>query len=318
MIDREINSVDIARCFEGHKWGLMSMLDSNEYKTLADFKVERVGTLDNGIVYTGQWKIPREDDPRHFVLLENSERLLVFWGTTEIVNSIPYLSWPLVYRLCSELQENQFKRMKSHGKLDINYGIKKIEVEDRHQKRALDKLDKQIQSVSSKQKRTEQQLLEQQEKVIQSETKKHGKRLKQRQEKLKETTKIACQLEKKEKILIQQRDEQGKPSIRADRDFRKQSIMTWRTLKLENLLISFFSLLFPETIGVSLETLLELFFERTGTFLETQTQIMILINPAGLSKRYRMLLTRTIEGVNNMNLFRSGKPIQVRLKEAPT
>ena len=65
------------------------------------------------------------------------------------------------------------------------------------------------------------------------------------------------------------------PYVRADRDFRKQSIMTYRTLKLENLFMTFFAALFPEEIDISLESLLELFFERTGTLIETQTQIMI-------------------------------------------
>ena len=68
VIDREINSVEIARCFEGHNWGLMSMLDSNEYKTLDDFETKLIGMLDDSQVYTGQWKILWSDDPRHFVL----------------------------------------------------------------------------------------------------------------------------------------------------------------------------------------------------------------------------------------------------------
>jgi hypothetical protein len=316
IIDREINSLKIARCFEGHKWGLMSMLDSNEYKTLDDFKTEWVGTLDGCQVYTGQWKILRSDEPRHFVLVKESERLLVFWGTTKVVNSIPERSWPSIYRLCPEVQENQFKRMKSHGMLDINYGIKKIWVEDRHQKRAKEKLDEQIQAVSSKKERKGQLLLEQQEKVIQSQTKGHCKRLEQRQQKL--AKKERNQLEKKSQNLSVQLDELGQPSVRADRDFRSPSIMTYRTLKLENLLMTFFAALFPFALDISLESLLELFFERTGTLIETQTQIMIWINPTGLSKMYRMLLTRVIEGLNKMALLRSGKPIQVRLKEAPT
>jgi DNA-binding FadR family transcriptional regulator len=70
--------------------------------------------------------------------------------------------------------------------------------------------------------------------------------------------------------------------------------------------MAFFAALFPHTQNVSLESLLELFFERTGTFIETQTQIMIWINPTGLSKFYRTLLTHIIEGLNKMNLLRSG------------
>jgi len=318
VIDREINSVDIARCFEKHEWGLMSRLDSNEYKTIADFETKLIGTLDESQVYTGQWKALRSDDPRHFVLLENSERLLVFWGTTKVANSLSPLSWPSIYRQRNEIQENQFKRMKSHGMLDVNYGIKKIWGEDRHQKRAVDKLDEQIQAVSSKQEQKEQLLLEQREKVTQSQTQGHGKRLEQRQQRLGKLEKEINLLEQKSQNLSIQRDKLGQPSVRADRDFRKQSIMTYRTLKLENLLMSFFAILFPDTLNICLESLLELFFERTGTFIETQTQIMIWINPTGLSKMYRILLTHIVEGLNKMGLLQSGKPIQVRLKEAPT
>jgi len=95
-------------------------------------------------------------------------------------------------------------------------------------------------------------------------------------------------------------------------------IMTYRTLKLENLLMTFFAALFPEESGISLESLLDLFFERTGTFIETQTQIMIWVNPTGLSKIYQMLLTRVIEAINKMGLLMFEKSILVRLKTAPT
>ena len=91
---------------------------------------------------------------------------------------------PSIYRQRNELQENQFKSMKSHGMLDLNYGIKKIWFDSRHQKRAFEKLDEQIQIVSSRQDKKEQLLLEQQEKVIESQAKGHGISEEQRQQQL--------------------------------------------------------------------------------------------------------------------------------------
>ena len=96
--------------------------------------------------------------------------------------------------------------MKSHGMLDINYGIKKIWVDDRHQKRALDKLDEQRKAVSLKQERKEQLLHEQEERVIESKTKGHYKRLEQRQQRLGKIESEINQLEKNsQKISTEKR-----------------------------------------------------------------------------------------------------------------
>jgi hypothetical protein len=39
VIDREINSVQMAREFEARGWGLLSMLDKNEYNGLSSFYI---------------------------------------------------------------------------------------------------------------------------------------------------------------------------------------------------------------------------------------------------------------------------------------
>lgn len=145
VIDREINSQSIAAEFECRGWGLLSMLDSNQYKELSDWDYEFVGGTDeSGSIYQGQWRDEKRriDDPRHFVILETKDgRLLPYWGTSKVKKTIEPLDWPATYAERTEIQENSFKRMKSHGALEINYGGKKIWGEDRHQKRAKDKLD---------------------------------------------------------------------------------------------------------------------------------------------------------------------------------
>jgi hypothetical protein len=110
----------------------------------------------------------------------------------------------------------------------------------------------------------------------------------------------------------------GPPGERRDRDFRKQTIMTFRTLWLENALMSFLAVLLKHlNLTVSLTCLLTLLFERSGTRLETNAHVIYGVNGAGLSVSYQRLMTEVIAGLNAMGLREQGKPIQVCLKERP-
>jgi len=71
VIDRAVNSVALACAFDDQGLGLLCMLDDNEHQGLASFEATPVGTLTDGTrVYSGGWKVPRADDPRHFVIIE--------------------------------------------------------------------------------------------------------------------------------------------------------------------------------------------------------------------------------------------------------
>jgi hypothetical protein len=110
----------------------------------------------------------------------------------------------------------------------------------------------------------------------------------------------------------------GPAGQRADRDFRKQTIMTIRTLLLENMLRAFLAtLLATLSIQVSLEQVLSLLFERHGAHMETPSQVVYWVNTAGLSQSNRRLLGKIVEGLGTMDLQDQGKPIHVRLKEMP-
>ncbi|MCI5115712.1 MAG: hypothetical protein D3912_13020, partial [Candidatus Electrothrix sp. AX1] len=151
VIDREINSVRIANEFKDRDWGLLSMLDSNEYKSLSDWDTECICEYESGDrLYTGTWAIPREDDPRMFVILETDERLLVYWGTPRLQESVPPVEWPEVYSRRTEIQENSFKRMINNGALNVNFGIKKIVGPDRHKERKLKELEERAIKVGQK------------------------------------------------------------------------------------------------------------------------------------------------------------------------
>ena len=98
----------------------------------------------------------------------------------------------------------------------------------------------------------------------------------------------------------------------------KQTIMTMRTLFLENMLRAFMAaLLATLTIQVSLEQVLRLLFERRGARMETPSQVVYWVNSTGLSQSNRRLLGTIVEGLGAMDVQVHGKPIHVRLKDMP-
>ena len=319
VIDRAVNSVAMAVAFTRQGWGLLSMLDDNEHKGLSSFEATVVGTDDEGNpVYQGRWKEPREADPRRFVLVESVERLSVYWGTPPLEKSVAPIEWPRLYRQRSEIQENGFRRMIDHGALNTNYGRKKQFGPDRHQQRAQEKLHQALAGAQAKVEKKEDRVHRQQEKVAESTQKGHTTRLHQRQRTLaveEEALKMARQQHEK---LAQQVETLGPSQQRADRDFRKQRIMTLRTLLLENGLLAFLVGL-GKTLQekLCLESLLKILFERSGIRLETDSEIRYWVNTAGLSSPYQRQLAQIVEGLNTMSLRRRGKPIRVQLKHLP-
>lgn len=320
VIDRAVNSVAMARAFEEHGMGLICMLDDNEHHGLESFDATQVGTLDDGTpLYSGTWQKPRAGDPRHFVIVAPREgKTLVYWGTPKVKADLEVSRWPEVYRARNELQELSFKRMNDHGALKTNYGRKTIVGPDRHQQRARAKVE---QALSGAHQRVEKHLevvQVQQAKVDESEAKGHGQRLLQRQEKL-------ARLDAEHQALAHKRDQLREQAAafeplgeRADRDFRKQTIMTIRTLFLENALLAFLAgLLGHMQAALSLECLLTLLFERSGARVETESQVIYWVNTSGLSLRYRRTLTAVAQGLCAMDLTDQGKPIEVRLKDMP-
>jgi hypothetical protein len=320
VIDRAVNSVAMARAFDAQDWGLLCMLDDNEHDGLASFEATVVDTLADGTnVYSGQWKAPRPEDPRHFVIVEPPEgKTLVYWGTPTVKDAIEVSQWPRVYRARSERQENSFKRMIDHGALNTNYGRKKIVSVDRHQQRAREKLEP---AWGTAQKRVDQkahQARTQQAKVTESVSKGHSKRLEQRQRALVRFEQELKDAQHNHHQLAEQISALGSPGQRADRDFRTQTIMTVRTLLLENALTSFLAALLGHlNLKVSLECLLRILFERSGARMETDSQVIYWVNTTGLSVAYRRLLAQVTNGLGAMDLRHQGKPIRVRLRDMP-
>jgi hypothetical protein len=320
VIDRAVNSVAMARAFEAQGLGLLCMLNDNEHRGLESFEATHVGQTDDGTpLYSGPWKVARPDDPRHFVITQSDGgKPLVYWGTPRVKALLEPTQWPQVYRERNELQENSFKRMKDHGALGTNYGRKIIVGPDRHQQRKRDKLTQSLNKATARVANRAKALAEQQAKVAESQAKGHGKRLEQRQH-----TQVKCEsdlqaAEQQQADWSEQLEAIGAPKERADRDVRKQTIMTWRTLLLENLLMTFLGMLCGHLQSpVSLECLLTLFFERSGARMETVSEVVYWVNTTGLSLPKRRLLAQIVDGLNAMGVKDQGKSIHLRLKDNP-
>jgi hypothetical protein len=208
-----------------------------------------------------------------------------------------------VYRERSERQENSFKRMIDHGALNTNYGRKKIIGTDRHQQRVREHLARALEAAQKRVEKQEQKVQTPQAKVVESASQGHGTRLEQRQRPLAVLDKERKDAQHKQARLAEHTAALGPPGKRAERDFRKQTIMTIRTLLLENALRAFMVVLLGtlQTQG-SLEGILRLVFERSGTRRGTSSEVVYWINTTGLSLPYRRLLAEVVEGLCAMDL----------------
>ena len=320
VIDRAVNAVALAHAFDDYDLGLLCMLDDNEHAGLGSFEATEVATLDDGTkVYSGPWKESRQDDPRHFVIVEPPEdKTLVYWGTPKVEAALEQSEWPRVYRERNAIQELSFKGMIDHGGLDINHGRKIILGPDRHHQRQQEQLEASLETAHKRVDKKAEAVTTQQDKVAESEAKGHGTRLEQRQGKLATLEHELQDAKAKHAQLSEQAAALGPAGQRADRDFRKQTIMTIRTLLLENMLRTFMvALLATLHTQVSLERVLSLLFERRGARMETPSQVVYWVNTAGLSLANRRLLREIVDGLCAMDLQDQGKPILIRLKEMP-
>jgi hypothetical protein len=320
VIDRAVNSKAMARAFDEAGLGLLCMLDDNEHHGLESFEATEVETLDDGTrLYQGPWKPSRKGDDREFVIVApEGGNTLVYWGSAKVKADLEAREWPQLYRARTELQENAFKRMIEHGALDINSGRKTIRGPDRHQQRAEANVKASLETAGRRVEKKTQALETKREQVAESVAKGHGKRLEQRQHAADELEQELREAVQHEAHWQEQVDNFEAPKERADRDFRKQTIMTIRTLFLENLLQAFMAVLLtvlPEI--VSLEQVLKLLFERSGSRIERDQEVMYWVNATGLSRSNRRLLDEMVNGLNTMGLVERGKTVRVCLKDLP-
>jgi hypothetical protein len=321
VIDRAVHSLAMAAAFVEQDWGVLCRLDENAHHGLESFEATLEGTLDDGSqVYSGSWKAPQDDaDPRHFVIVEPAEgKTLVYWGTPQLQAALEPTEWPRVDRERTELQENSCKRLIDHGALETNDGRKQIVGPDRHQQRQRASLEAALETAQQRVDKKGEALQAPQAKGEESTSKGHGKRLEQRQQALRRVEEALEEAQHHHAKLVAHVGAVGPPKERADRDFRKQTIMTCRTLLLEHALMAFMAVLlgYLQSTG-SLAGVFHLLFERCGASLETASEIVYWVNTTGLSLPYRRLLEEVVDGLGAMDLRAQGKPMRVCLKDMP-
>ena len=315
VIDREINSVEIARLFDRNQWGLICMLDANEYKGLESFSKTFSKELSDGTrLYKASWMHWR-NDPRRFVVVEEKDRTLVYWYTRKIARQRLTAEQIIsLYRRRSELQENSFKRMQAHGALNTNFGVKKVWGLDRAHQRKIKELDKKIKNEANRLHKLEAKIDEQVYKVEESIAREHGRLFDRRIKKLENLEDQEDEIKAKISNLEKLKQQLGEPISRSDRDFRKQTIMSFRTLWIENALKDFVSLLTKSMeIPVDIEIVIALFFYRRGIMVESDDKITYWIDSKNLSDDYQGILKNVIEGFNRISLTYRSKKIWVQI-----
>ncbi len=320
VIDRAVHAVALARACDHQALGWRCMLDDNAQHGLESCAATRVDTRADGTqVSSGQWHVPRPEDPRHFVIVEPAGgQTLVSWGTPKVADVLEAAAWPRVSRERNERQAHRFKRLIDPGALTTNDGRKQLVGPDRHQQRARAQREQSLESARKRVDKKAEAVQMKQAHMAESEAQGHGKRLEQRQRAVAELAKAWQNAQDPHDQLTEQTNALRPPGERADRDVRTQTIMTVRTLRLENALRAFMVVL-----GARLQTqvrrdgLIRLLFERSGARMETDSQVVYWVNTAGFSVAYQRLLKELVEGLCAIDLQDQGTPICVRLKDRP-
>ena len=319
VIDREVNSVDMARLFVARGWGLICLLDANEYDGFASFNCHFAGYLDDGsTLYWATWKLARSDDPRQFVLVQEPQRLLAYWTTPDLALELNAKEVVTDYRQRTDIQENSIKRMIATCALDTNYGTKSIPGPDRQQARELADLQTRQTKLQTREQKSGQLVAAQNEKIQDSAARGHEQLLAKRQAKLVQYKNQQTQLQRKAAALEEQKTKLGEPRQRADRDLRKQNIMAFRSLWLDNAIRAFFALIKVFlTAPLDIEIAIELFFCRPGFVVETESQLLYYMNDNHLSSTYQEILRQLVAGFNTIELSHRGKRVKLEIASPP-
>ena len=319
VIDREVNAVNTARRFIVRDWDLICLLDANEYKGTESFKRDFDGFLEDGsALYWATWNPERVDDPRVFVLVQEEQRMLAYWCTPNLAAQLSAKDVVELYRGRVDIQENGIKHLIAHGALNTNYGIKKIWGQDRAQARAIEELDKKQTKLRAKERNLEGQIILQHEKIENSQNNGHARLLVKRQAILEQYQAKQSEIVNKIAGVEAKKQELGEPKQRADRDLRKQKIMMFRSLWLENALRSFVALISKFLAApLDLEIALELFFFRTGIMFETEFKVVYYLSDENLSAKYKEILGQLVAGFNAIALVKKGKPLQIKIAASP-
>ncbi len=277
VIDRAVKAVARACAFDPQGLGLLGRLDDTEPAGLDSCTATEVGTRADGTkVSRGEGKVPRPEDPRHWVLVEPAAgKTLVDGGTPQVKATVETTAWPRGDRERHERQEHGFKRLMDQGALTTNDGRKMLVGPDRHQQRVREQLEPSREAAQKRGDKKTEALQAPQAQVAESPSQGPGTRLEQRQRTFVEWAKECKDAQHTHAQLTEQAAAIGPPRERADRDVRTQTSLTVRTLRLENALRACMGVLGGHLqTKVSLDCIVSMLCERSGTRMETNSQVV--------------------------------------------
>jgi hypothetical protein len=240
VIDRAVHALAMAAACAEPDWGLLCRLDDHAPHGLERVEATSEGLLDEGShVESGPWTAPRDDALRPGVIVEPAAgKTLGSWGTPKVQEALAPTAWPRVSRARTARQENRCKRLSDHGALARNSGRTKIVGPDRHPQRQRAPLDASLETAPPRVDTQGEAGEVPQVTVAESTSPRHGKRLEQRQQALVRVEEAREGAQHHQAQRAPHASAFGAPRERADRDVRHQTIMTCRTVWLEQALMA--------------------------------------------------------------------------------
>ena len=159
------------------------------------------------------------------------DKTLVSGGPPQVEDALETPQWPRVSRARHEMQAHRCKRMNDPGALKTNDGRKTIVGPDRQQQRQSEQRDQSLEAAPQRVDKQAEALKAPQGQRAEAESQGHGKRLEQRQRALVAVEKDLKDAQNTHAKRTEHAAAIGPPQERADRDFRTQTMMTFRTLR---------------------------------------------------------------------------------------
>jgi hypothetical protein len=306
FIDREVNSLELGKAYAEEHIGLVTILKKDQYKGVEDFSITHIyaESYRGCSICEAVWADKERclSDPRRFVLVQDQKGgLRVFWCmavSQEEMDGVSIMSnyyhrWPV--------QEDVFKKMDEIDALNINYGRKVIEGENRNRKRHQEELSEQLEKKEQKLKSKEEDLAQAQQKLQEASATKQPKWHEARQKKVGAVTAEVKKAQDAKETIKKKLDEFGQIGTAYDRDLRKDWIMSLRSAILANLILWFMMNLWPQnTKRIGWGTLRDL-LNHKGVLVTSGQEIRYLIEPYR-NREDQENMERVCENFNTLNL----------------
>jgi hypothetical protein len=306
IIDREVNSLELGKAYAEEHIGLITILKKDQYKGVEDFSITYTYTeacKGYSSVCEATWADKERclSDPRRFVLAQDQKGLRVFWCVAVSQEEMDGVSMVSNYHHRWPVQEDVFKKMDEIDALNINYGRKVIDGENRNRKRHQEALAGQLEKKEQKLKAKEENLTQAQQKLSEASATKQPKWYEARQRKIGAVTAELKKAQDAKETIQKKLDELGEIGTAYDRDLRKDWIMSLRSGILANLILWFMMNLWPQnTKRIGWGTLRDL-LNHKGVVVTSGQEIRYLIEPYR-NRENQENMERVCENFNTLNL----------------